>query len=105
MSYHRKWMKEFLERLIQEDLDVIWSCYAAVNTVDKEMLQLMKKAGCWNIFFGFETAVEELAKNMLTNRKNRHEIEAWGRRDSIPKCRLCSYTLCHQFIPFLVPSD
>ncbi len=71
MSYHRKWMKEFLERLIKEDLGVIWSCYAAVNTVDKEMLQLMKKAGCWNIFFGFETAVEELAKNMLTNRKNR----------------------------------
>ena len=32
----------------------------------------MSKAGCWNIFYGFETAVEELAENMLTNRKNRN---------------------------------
>ena len=31
----------------------------------------MRKAGCWNIFFGYETAVEELAKNILSNRKNR----------------------------------
>ena len=31
----------------------------------------MSKAGCWNIFYGYETGVEVLAKNMLTHRKNR----------------------------------
>ena len=72
MSYHKKWMYEFLNLLIEEDLDLIWSCYAAVNTVDKDLLKLMRKAGCWNIFFGFETGVEELAKNILSNRKNRN---------------------------------
>ncbi len=72
MSYHKKWMKEFLELLIKENLDLVWSCYAAVNTVDKEILQLMYKAGCWNIFYGYETAIEELAENIQTNRKNKN---------------------------------
>ena len=71
MSYHKKWMKEFLDLLIKENLDLIWSCYAAVNTVDKNILKLMRKAGCWNIFYGYETAINELAKNIETNKKNR----------------------------------
>jgi len=71
MSYHKKWMKEFCTLLAEAKLDVIWSCYAAVNTVDQEILHLMKKAGCWNIFYGYETGVPELAENIKTNRKNK----------------------------------
>ena len=71
MSYHKKWMKEFLDLLIREKLDLCWSCYAAVNTVDKDLLKLMRKAGCWNIFYGYQTANDDLAKNIQTNRKNR----------------------------------
>ena len=71
LSYHKKWMKEFLDLLMKADLDICWSCFAAVNTVDQEILKLMSKAGCWNIFYGYETGVEVLAKNMLTHRKNR----------------------------------
>ena len=88
MSYHKKWMKEFLDLLIKEDLDLIWSCYAAVNTVDKELLQLMRKAGCWNIFYGYETAIEKLAENILTNRKNKNfekmkEVAKWTKEAGI----------------------
>tara|TARA_B100000579_G_scaffold130123_1_gene105053 strand:+ start:3788 stop:5371 length:1584 start_codon:yes stop_codon:yes gene_type:complete len=71
LCYHKKWMKEFLNLLIEENLDFTWSCYAAVNTVDEELLKLMGKAGCWNIFYGFETAVDVLAKNINTVRKNK----------------------------------
>ena len=71
LCYHKKWMKEFLNLLIAENLDISWSCYAAVNTVNKELLELMNKAGCWNIFYGFETAVDTLAKNINTIRKNK----------------------------------
>ena len=88
MSYHKKWMKEFLDLLIKEDLDLIWSCYAAVNTVDKDILTLMRKAGCWNIFYGYETAIEELAENIQTNKKNRNfekmkEVAKWTREAGI----------------------
>ena len=88
LSYHKKWMKEFLDLLIEANLNLCWSCYAAVNTVDKEMLQLMKKAGCWNIFYGLETAVPTLAENILTNRKNRDfdrmkQVAKWTRQAGI----------------------
>ena len=32
-------MKELLDLLIIENLDLFWSCYAAVNTVDKDLLK------------------------------------------------------------------
>ena len=88
MSYHKKWMKEFLELLIKENLDLVWSCYAAVNTVDKEILQLMRLAGCWNIFYGYETAIDELAENIQTNRKNKNfermkQVAKWTKEAGI----------------------
>ena len=82
MSYNKKWMREFCELLIDAQLDVIWSCYAAVNTVNQEILSLMKRAGCWNIFYGFETGVTELLKNIDGHKKNRSfekmkEVSKW----------------------------
>ena len=50
LSYHKKWMREFLNLLIKENLNLSWSCYAAVNTVDREILQLMGKAGDCYLF-------------------------------------------------------
>ena len=88
MSYHKKWMKEFCNLLIEAKLDVIWSCYAAVNTVNQEILYLMKKAGCWNIFYGYETGVQKLAENIKTNRKNKSmehmmEVAKWTKKAGI----------------------
>ena len=81
-------MKDFLNQLIDANLDITWTCFAAVNTVDKEILQLMAKSGCWRIFYGYETAVPALAKNLLTNKKNRDlnnmkQIAQWTREAGI----------------------
>lgn len=70
MSFNKRWMREFCTHLIEAKIDVIWSCYAAVNTMEKPLLELMKKAGCWNIFYGFETHVPQLMKNIGVDRKN-----------------------------------
>lgn len=70
MSFNKKWMREFCERLIEANLGVIWSCYAAVKTINEPILKLMKQAGCWNIFYGFETGVPSLMKNIESDRKN-----------------------------------
>ncbi len=88
MSYHKKWMNEFCNLLIEAKLDLIWSCYAAVNTVNQEILYLMKKAGCWNIFYGYETGVAKLAENIKTNRKNKSmeymmEVAKWTKKAGI----------------------
>jgi len=51
---------EIWELLNQRNLNVIWSCEAHVNTLNKEMLVAMKKAGCWLISIGIESGDQEV---------------------------------------------
>jgi len=41
-----------------------WSCQLLVNTVDKDMLKIMKDAGCNNISYGFESYSSIVLKSM-----------------------------------------
>jgi len=43
------------ERILQTGLPITWTCLSRVNTVDPEMLALMKRAGCYLISFGLES--------------------------------------------------
>ena len=88
MSYHKRWMTEFCNLLIEEKLDVIWSCYAAINTVNKTVLKLMRAAGCWNIFYGYETGVPTLLRNIDGHKKNKSfekmkEVTKWTKEAGI----------------------
>ena len=48
--------------IIKEGLKIKWTCNSRVDYVDKEMLQLMGKAGCWCISWGIESANEQILK-------------------------------------------
>ncbi len=71
MTYNKKWMYDFCDRLIAAKLDLVWSCFAVVKTVDKAVLEKMREAGCWNIFYGIETNNPQLMKNIQADRKNK----------------------------------
>lgn len=60
----RQWVLDFCDRLIEEGIDIAWSCYSRVNFVDYEMLRKMKAAGCWNIFYGIEAGDQRLLDNI-----------------------------------------
>lgn len=60
LTINKKWSTELCELILKERLDITWTCYASVKTVNKELLTLMKKAGCWNMFFGFEAGDQRL---------------------------------------------
>lgn len=48
-------------RLLQEKkLDLIWACRSRIDTVDKELLEEMKRAGCRRIYFGLESGVQDI---------------------------------------------
>jgi anaerobic magnesium-protoporphyrin IX monomethyl ester cyclase len=64
MTVNREWINSFCDLLIKDDVGVVWTCYARVDSVDEPMLRKMKKAGCWNIFFGFESGVQMLLDNI-----------------------------------------
>ncbi|MDO8646846.1 MAG: radical SAM protein [Candidatus Diapherotrites archaeon] len=60
----REWVKKLCEKMIEEKIDFPWSCETRVQLVDKELLELMKKAGCWNIFYGIEAGDQTLLDNI-----------------------------------------
>ena len=78
MTQNRKWMVTFCDALAQSGLDLTWTCYARVDTMDPPLLDKMKKAGCFNIFYGFEAGNQELLD--LVDKRIRVE-------DSIRVCR------------------
>ena len=55
LTLNRKWVLELCDALIREKLDIQWSCFSRIDTVDAEVLSRMADAGCDEIFFGVET--------------------------------------------------
>ncbi|MBS3113305.1 cobalamin-dependent protein [Candidatus Woesearchaeota archaeon] len=64
MTSNKKWMEEFCDEMMNANLGITWTCYSRVDTVTKELLQKMYNAGCWNIFFGYESGDQELLNNI-----------------------------------------
>jgi len=56
----RPWVMELCQLLIKENLGVLWTCETRVDRVDKEILKLMARAGCWKIGYGVESGDQEL---------------------------------------------
>ncbi|MFH1638671.1 MAG: radical SAM protein [Candidatus Woesearchaeota archaeon] len=53
-------LKDICERIIEEKIDLTWSCMGRVDTLDPKMLKLLKKAGCWQINFGCESGSQKI---------------------------------------------
>jgi len=50
--------------MIDRKLHLDWFCFSQVNVVNREILLMMKKAGCYNIGFGIESANETILKKL-----------------------------------------
>jgi len=55
--------RELSEATLSRGLEIVWSCYARGN-MDYETLVLMKRAGCRNLHIGYESASNEVLKNI-----------------------------------------
>lgn len=58
----KKYVAEFCEEILQRRLMISWTCNSRVDTVDRQLLALMKRAGAWMISFGLESADDEILK-------------------------------------------
>lgn len=54
-GFHKDWTEDFCRRMINEKIKISWSCERRVDTGDFKTMKLMKKAGCYSIFYGFES--------------------------------------------------
>lgn len=64
LTLNKVWVHQFCEAMEREKLNLTWSCYSRLDLVDEPMLRAMKKAGCWNIFFGIEAGSQDLLDNI-----------------------------------------
>jgi len=50
------------DELIKAEIKIHWTCETRVNLVDRELLQHMKRAGCYAIAYGIESASPDILK-------------------------------------------
>lgn len=50
------WVREFCQTVIREKIKAYFMCYSRADTVNYDLLKLMKSAGFWGISFGLESA-------------------------------------------------
>lgn len=60
-------LQEICDWIIRENLPFTWSCCARVDFIHKDMLPLMKKAGCWMIEYGIESGCQRIIDSMRKN--------------------------------------
>ncbi len=56
----REQIRALCSRIIDEGLAIRWVANSRVDTVDKEILELMKRAGCWMLSYGIESGDEAI---------------------------------------------
>ena len=60
----KKWTLELCKKMVSEKLGMRWITNGRADTVDKEMLKWMKRAGCWMIAYGFESGSQKVLDNV-----------------------------------------
>ena len=65
------YVKAFSREIVKRGLSISWTCNSRVDTVDIEMLSLMKAAGLWMISFGLESGSDVVLR--LTGKNIRVE--------------------------------
>ena len=61
---NKKRVSDFCEGIKSRGLDITWTAFSRVNTIDEETVRNMKSAGCDTISFGIETGNKEMLKRI-----------------------------------------
>jgi len=60
----KDWVKMFCEKKIKKNITTPWGCNIRVDTVDEELLKLMKQCGCKEVWIGVESGSSKILKEM-----------------------------------------
>lgn len=88
-ALNRKRLEEFCRKKIERGDKWKWNCYMRLDSMDDDIISLMKKAGCYCIFVGIESGNNEMLKfinkNITTdlirkkiNILKKHKVEVHG---------------------------
>jgi anaerobic magnesium-protoporphyrin IX monomethyl ester cyclase len=75
-TLNRKRVMAICELILTRELQVTWTCLSRVNTVDAEMLALMKRAGCYLISYGLESGSQKVLDQLDKGTTIEHGVKA-----------------------------
>jgi len=65
---NKKWIREFCDTLTQNKINIKWTALArSQDLMDIELLELIKRAGCQEIFIGVESGYQPMLNAMNKN--------------------------------------
>ena len=59
-TVHTKRVVELCQKMIDQKLDIEWTCLSRISTLKPEMVPIMKQAGCKRIYFGVESGSQKV---------------------------------------------
>ncbi|MGM0438945.1 MAG: B12-binding domain-containing radical SAM protein [Patescibacteria group bacterium] len=64
-TLNKKKIEKFCKKI--QDKEIQWSCSARADSLDKDLIKLMKRSGCVGIFLGIETGDQKIQKKINKN--------------------------------------
>ena len=74
----KKKVADICGEMIRRGISIKWQCMGRVDMVDSKTLGLMKRAGCYQIFYGFESGSEKILKSVkkgITTEQTKKAVE------------------------------
>jgi len=75
-TINRQFAKDVADEIYRRKLDVHWVCNSRVDNVDQELLDKIKRAGCWMIGYGVESANQKILDSVKKGIKVSQTVEA-----------------------------
>lgn len=72
-TLNKKRVLALCQAIIDTDLNINWSCFSRIDTIDEEMMDIMARAGCNSVFFGIDTG-SELVWREINKRLSRQQV-------------------------------
>ncbi|MBS3166623.1 B12-binding domain-containing radical SAM protein [Candidatus Woesearchaeota archaeon] len=72
-TLNKSWLKEFCEKYSKE-INIPFRCNIRADLVDKEIIELLKKANCSQVWIGVESGNEKLRNKVLKKRLTNESI-------------------------------
>lgn len=69
------YLKDLCTSIINDELNIRWSCFGRVNEIDEELCFLMARSGCEKVILGIESGSNQMLKNCNKSGVNTEKIK------------------------------
>ena len=97
-TLNRRHLLGICEEIERRGLKFRWVCQARVDTVNRTILETMKRAGCIYIYFGVETGSQKMMETI------HKKITADEVRQTVRDCRALDI-MCHALFMYSLPDE